>query len=70
MLDKAKQATSEVFDKAKEAANELKQSQKSTDAAPPSNDPAPNSTTPNGTTPNDKGPRNTREPQSNSQKWH
>jgi hypothetical protein len=61
VLDKAKQATSEVFDKAKEAANELKQSQKSTEASPTPDD---------DTAPNEKGPRETREPQSDSQKWH
>ncbi len=61
MLDKAKQATSEVFDKAKDAADELsKPPAKSTDASPAPNDPAPN----------DKGPRDKREPQPEPQKWH
>ncbi len=55
VLDKAKRATSDVFDKAKEAADELSTGKKSTDASPPAGN---------------EGPRDTREPSSETQKWH
>ncbi len=55
VLDKAKQATSEVLDKAKDAADALSKPEKSTDASP---------------APKDEGPRETREPKPETQKWH